>query len=104
MNARRRSLTAWLFLAPALLFLATFTFYPILCGVVLAFFDFNLLRHTPEGALGPPRFVGVENFERVLHDRYFWIALKNSLLYLLVVPILLFQFLRRRGLPAAVAG
>lgn len=88
MNARRRALSAWLFMAPALLVLAVFTFYPIVCGVLLAFFDFNLLRHTPEGVLAPPRFTGLANFERLVHDRYFWIAMKNSLLYLLVVPVL----------------
>lgn len=75
-------------MAPALLVLAVFTFYPIVCGVLLAFFDFNLLRHTPEGVLAAPRFAGLANFERLLHDRYFWIAMKNSLLYLLVVPVL----------------
>ncbi len=84
----RRGRVAWLFMAPALLVLGVFTFYPILCGVLLAFFDFSMLRHTPEGVLAPPRFVGLENFERLWHDRYFWTALGNSLLYLLVVPVL----------------
>ena len=59
---------AWLFMAPALSVLGLFTFYPIFCGVLLAFFDFNMLRHTPEGLLVPPRFVGLENFQRLLHD------------------------------------
>jgi len=85
-----RGRVAWLFMAPALLVLGLFTFYPILCGVLLAFFDFSMLRHTPEGLLAPPRFVGLENFQRLLHDRYFWTALGNSLLYLLVVPVLQF--------------
>lgn len=89
-GAGRRALVAWLFLAPAMILLGVFTFYPILCGVGLAFFDFNLLRHTPEGTLALPRFVGLENFERLIHDRYFWIALRNSMLYLLVVPVLQF--------------
>lgn len=84
----RRALTPWLFMAPALALLALFTFYPIVCGVLLAFFDFSLLRHTPEGSLAAPVFTGLDNFERLLHDRYFWIAMKNSLLYLLVVPVL----------------
>lgn len=90
MKAGRQTLLAWLFMAPALLVLGVFTFYPILCGVLLAFFDFNLLRHTPEGVLSPPRFVGLENFQRLAHDRYFWIALRNSLVYLAVVPVLQF--------------
>lgn len=88
MKAGRRAVVAWLFMAPALVMLGVFTFYPLVCGVLLAFFDFSLLRHTAEGSLAAPRFVALENFGRLLHDRYFWIALENSLLYLLVVPIL----------------
>jgi putative chitobiose transport system permease protein len=79
---------ACLFLAPALVVLGLFTFYPVACGVALACFDFNLLRHTPQGDLVPPRFVGLANFGRLIRDPYVGIALKNSLLYLLVVPAL----------------
>ena len=79
---------AYIFLAPALILLTLFTFYPIVCGVGLAFFDFSLLRHTPEGQLAAPEFIGLKNFYRLWVDPYFWIALKNSLLYLLVVPVI----------------
>ncbi len=82
-------------MAPALLVLGLFTFYPILCGVLLAFFDFSMLRHTPEGLLAPPRFVGLENFHRLLHDRYFWTALGNSVV---VVGIAWKWVLRSDGL------
>lgn len=85
---RRQALTAYLFLTPALAVLGLFTFYPMACGVALACFDFNLLRHTPQGDLVPPRFVGLANFARLIRDPYLGIALKNSLLYLLVVPAL----------------
>lgn len=85
---RRNDLAAWAFLAPALVILAVFTFYPIVCGTALALFDFSLLRHTPEGTLAPPRFVGLANFVRLAQDVYFWTALKHSLLYLLVVPVI----------------
>ncbi|MEW6282286.1 MAG: sugar ABC transporter permease [Candidatus Eremiobacterota bacterium] len=78
--------TAYLFMAPAMILLAVFTLYPMLVGTALAFFDFNLLRHTPEGSLRPPRFIGLENLVRLASDPYFAVALKNSLLYLLVVP------------------
>lgn len=87
---RRVSLTAWLFMAPALLFLSVFTFYPIICGAGLAFCDFSLLRYTPEGLLQPPRWCGWENFQRIGQDRYFWLALRHSVTYLLIVPVLQF--------------
>lgn len=77
-----------MFLAPALLLLGVFTFYPIFCGVALAFTEFSLLRHTAEGQLVPPRWVGFHNFQRLWLDPYFWKALGNSVKYLLVVPVI----------------
>jgi putative chitobiose transport system permease protein len=87
--ARRRfSLTPWYFLGPSLLILLVFNFYPIFCGVSLAFTEFSLLRHTQEGELVWPRFVGLENFFKLWVDPYFWKSLANSLKYMLVVPII----------------
>ncbi|MBI2265457.1 MAG: sugar ABC transporter permease [Armatimonadetes bacterium] len=84
----RRTIVAYLFLSPALLFLLVFTFYPTIWGILLSFFDYNMLRTLDDGTLAPPVFVGVSNFERIFRDPYFYIALKNSLLYLLVVPVI----------------
>jgi len=77
---RRRILTAYLFLLPALALLATFTFYPVIFGTALSLFEYNIIS--------PPRFVGLGNFRRLAADRYFWIALGNSVRYLAVVPVL----------------
>ncbi len=74
----RRAVRPWLFLAPALLLLALFTFWPVLWGSYLAFTEYNFLT--------PPRFVGLANFEDLVEDPVFFISLKNSLLYLLIVP------------------
>jgi putative chitobiose transport system permease protein len=74
----RNALRPWLFLAPALALMAVFTFWPVLWGSVLAFTEYNFLA--------PPRFVGFANFDDLLHDPVFYISLRNSLLYLLIVP------------------
>jgi len=76
----RRTLIAYLFLAPALVLLAVFTFYPVVFGTALSLFEYNVIS--------PPRWVGVAHFRELWHDRYFWIALENSLKYLAVVPVL----------------
>jgi putative chitobiose transport system permease protein len=78
--AARRTLTAYLFLLPALALLAVFTFYPVVFGTVLSLFDYDVIT--------PPRFVGVANFRALWTDRYFWIALRNTMTYLAVVPAL----------------
>src|SRR5438128_1323298 len=77
---RRRYVIAWLFMLPTLLVLAVFTFYPLVMGIILAFFENNLL--------GEPRFVGLDNFSRALGDQDFMLALWHSALYLLVVPLM----------------
>jgi putative chitobiose transport system permease protein len=84
----RHSLTPWIFMLPAIVLLGLFTFYPIVYGVMLAFFNYDLVRSTPDGHLIPPTYVGMANLIRLAHDPYFYIALKNSLLYLVVVPFI----------------
>ncbi|MDI3292433.1 carbohydrate ABC transporter permease [Janthinobacterium tructae] len=75
--AHRHTLQAWLFLAPALL-LAAFSFWPVGYGSVLAFTDYSLIRET--------RFVGLDNFRYIFNNEMFVSGLKNSLMFLLMVP------------------
>ena len=84
----KNGLVPWTFLFPALLILGVFTFYPIFCGVSLAFTDFSLLRHTPAGGLVGPKWTGFDNFARLWVDPYFWKAVVNSVTYLAVVPLI----------------
>ena len=76
--AHRHTLQAWLFLAPALLLLAAFSFWPVGYGSVLAFTDYSLIRET--------RFVGLDNFRYIFNNEMFVSGLKNSLMFLLMVP------------------
>lgn len=73
---------AYLFLLPTLVIMGTFLFYPMIRSVFLAFWDYTPL--SPNN-----KFVGLENFQRLIHDAAFWAALKNSLLYLLCVPAII---------------
>lgn len=70
---------AYFFLAPALLFYATFLLYPLLQGLFLSLFEVGL---------APTRkFVGAENFLRLAGDEKFRRAVVNTLLFALgVVP------------------
>jgi len=76
----RSTLIAYLFLLPALGLLAVFTFYPVIYGTVLSLFSYDIIN--------PPRYVALEQFQKLLRDRYFWIALTNSAKYVLVVPVI----------------
>lgn len=85
---KNKTVIAYLFLLPAFLILGVFTIFPVVVGALLAFFDYSLLSYNEVGELVEPSFVGLENFYRLWEDPYFWMALKNTLLYLLVVPVL----------------
>ena len=76
----RKTIKAWLFMAPALIMLALFVFYPILGSLPLMFFDYSVL--------GKTKFIGLQNFRTMFSDREFWIALKNSILFVAVVPVI----------------
>lgn len=76
----RASAVAYLFLGPALVLLGLFTFYPVVFGTALSLYDYDVIS--------PPRFVGFAHFRELWGDRYLWIALGNSVKFLLVVPVL----------------
>jgi putative chitobiose transport system permease protein len=78
---KKFSLTPYLFLAPALLVIAIFVLYPIVAVLYYSFTDYNIVR--------PPQWVGLANYQHLLHDRIFWMALSHSLIYLMVTPTLI---------------
>jgi multiple sugar transport system permease protein len=65
--------TAYLFIAPFMIFFLVFVLVPILGTVLLSFNHWTVLE--------PPSFAGVQNYIRLLHDRYFWNSLKNTIYY-----------------------
>lgn len=78
---RKFSLTPYLFLTPALLVIAVFILYPIFAVVYYSFTDYSIVT--------PPVWVGISNYQRLMHDSVFWKALGNSFIYLLVTPTLI---------------
>ncbi|GGF85656.1 carbohydrate ABC transporter permease [Paenibacillus aceti] len=73
---------AWLFMAPGLLLLALFVFWPIIYSIPLALTNYSVIGKTD--------FVGFDNFVKALQDKSFITSLINSLLYVIVVPFIQF--------------
>lgn len=71
----RRLAAGWLFLLPALTIYAVF----VLCPVAMSFR--NSLWHW-QSPLLPPEFCGLQNFQALVRDRVFWLALTHNLLLL----------------------
>ena len=72
----------WLYLLPALLFLAVFMIYPLIDVFIYSFEEgYNSASQTSFG-------VGLYNYSYVLHDPYFLQALKNTfILVMITVPL-----------------
>ena len=81
----RDTLLSYAFLAPALVLLTLFTFYPLAYGSYLGFTEYGGARFAQGLA---PKWVGLENFRTLLADPLFLTSLGNSVKYLLVVPAL----------------
>ena len=78
----QKSFKAWLYLLPALLFLAVFMIYPLADVFIYSFEEgYNSASQTFFG-------VGTYNYEYILHDPYFLQAVQNTLLLVLItVPL-----------------
>ncbi|MWV45496.1 ABC transporter permease subunit [Paenibacillus sp. HJL G12] len=74
------SMTAWAFMAPGLALIAVFVFWPIIYGIPLSFTDYSVISET--------HYIGFDNFVTAFHDKNFLISLWNSLLYVIIVPII----------------
>ncbi|HET9325627.1 MAG TPA: sugar ABC transporter permease [Candidatus Eisenbacteria bacterium] len=72
---------AWAFLSPALGLITVFFVGPILIGLVLSFTDFDIYAIADPATV---RVVGLENYGRILTDREFGNALRNTMTFVLL--------------------
>ncbi len=82
----------YLLTLPYVLFFSVFVLFPVVFSVVLTFHRWNIIS--------PMAFVGLANYDRLVHDRLFWQAIGNTLRFLVVhiplqigVSLLLAEFL-----------
>ncbi|APO86770.1 carbohydrate ABC transporter permease [Marivivens sp. JLT3646] len=75
---RANMVRPWLFLMPALLALGLYLAYP-----VVETFRLSLSERLPGGA---SQYVGFDNYRRMFAEDKFWEAMRNNLLWLLIVP------------------
>lgn len=90
---------AWLFLLPALSFLTIFVFLPIL---YLVYLSFTTGSFTQEGV----RWVGLQNYQRLLLSPDFWQVIGNTLYFTVatVLTTIVLPLLLAVGLNQAIAG
>ena len=66
--------TAALFIAPSFIPLVFFMIFPMFAAVVLSFSSWDLLS--------PPHWIGLANFQELVHNKDFHNALKNTLIFI----------------------
>ena len=69
-------------MVPAMLHMFVFIVIPIVIGLVISFFNYNPLS-------SDNKFIGLENFVRLVQDADFRKALLNTLLFVLITVTLL---------------
>lgn len=99
-RSRRELLTGILFSLPYLAIFTVFLLYPLLKGLYMSLFDWNMLFPAES------QFIGLENYQRLLTDPVFWNALSNTVYFVaLTVPlIVLISLIMALGLNQDVRG
>lgn len=75
-QARRRWRSIWLgwsFILPNFVGFAALTLVPVVAALALSFLDWD--------SYSTPKWVGLANFERMIHNDTFWTALRNTAYY-----------------------
>lgn len=90
---RKETIVAYLFLLPNFFGFLVFTFLPVIFSFILSFFSWDMIN--------PLKFVGLENFIRLLgfsfngkaivpNDPHFWYYVFNTVFLMLVIPLEIF--------------
>jgi multiple sugar transport system permease protein len=72
---------AYLFVAPALAAIVVFFFVPVVASVALSFTDFDIYAVADRENL---RVLGLGNYTHLVRDGLFWVAVRNTLTFVLV--------------------
>ncbi len=78
---RHKWYVPYAYLFPCLLIVVVFIYFPILQNFSFSFFKMSSYSRTP-------RFIGLENYRRLLHDTTFFIALRNNALFALISMVM----------------
>ncbi|MDF2613404.1 MAG: sugar transporter permease [Clostridia bacterium] len=85
---RRKKKYNWepyVFIAPNFIGFIVFILLPVLFSLGISFTDFDIFK-----GFSHTSFVGLENFKTMFADEWFWVALKNNILYTAVtIPVTL---------------
>lgn len=80
LHKHKKKWTAYLMIAPYLMHLLLFVFFPVVFSIVLTFHKWNIIS--------PMEYIGLENYRHLWQDRLFWKAVLNTIFFLIVhIPL-----------------
>ena len=82
MKIKSRSIYPYLWLIPALCLIGLFVFYPMYFTIRLTTYDWNGLS---KGVFD--KFVGIQNYIRMVNDPRYWEALKNTFIFVIFTVV-----------------
>ena len=79
-RSQKQKWLPYLLVSPYLIFVVVFVAFPVLFCFYLTFNKWNIIS--------PMKFIGIDNYSRLFHDRLFWKAIGNTLKFLLLhIPL-----------------
>lgn len=80
LGLKKEEKVAYSFISVPVILLILFLIIPIIMALGISFTDYDVINS--------PKFIGLENYKRLINDEFFWTALKNTVVYtLLYVPL-----------------
>lgn len=79
-NAKKDACTGWLLIAPALVFMITFTVFPVFRSLYLSLCKYKL-------GMAAPEFIGLENYIKLFSSNLFWKVMGNTIYFALITII-----------------
>lgn len=76
---RDERVAAYIFVAPAVILLIAFLVVPMIYTVYFSGFKYQIMR--PDAM----KFIGFENYRKLFSDKNFWLALKNTVYFTVIV-------------------
>jgi len=79
-SSQKRGWLPYLLVSPYLVFVTVFVVFPVLFCFFLTFNKWNIIS--------PMKYIGIDNYSRLFHDRLFWKSIGNTLKFLLLhIPL-----------------
>lgn len=81
LSGRKRDerVAAYIFVTPAVILLIAFLVVPMIYTVYFSGFKYQIMR--PDAM----KFIGLENYQKLFSDKNFWLALKNTVYFTVIV-------------------